>query len=177
MPWAFVFDMPRCERGCEQCVAIWWAFLTDMHMLRIEQCFTIWWALVIDMKFTQNSHLKQHIQTHTPAHTGEKPYKCSKCGQAFTKSDNLQRHRRTHTGEKPHECSDCGKTFTLSSIVWKTICGYTQEKNLTNAVFVVKGTFKRGVFRDLCDTCVTGEAGYLQCFVTPKNQWLLLLLR
>ena len=36
-------------------------------------------------------------------HTGEKPYHCSQCDNAFSNKTNLIKHMRTHTGDKPDE--------------------------------------------------------------------------
>ena len=48
-------------------------------------------------------------------HTGEKPFKCNICNNAFSRSSNLARHMRTHTGEKPYRCRSCDKAFTQAS--------------------------------------------------------------
>jgi uncharacterized Zn-finger protein len=34
-------------------------------------------------------------------HSGEKPYKCHVCDEAFTQSSTLTKHLRVHSGEKP----------------------------------------------------------------------------
>ena len=45
-------------------------------------------------------------------HTGEKPYLCKQCEEAFLQISNFKLHLRKHTGERPHTCSYCGKSFS-----------------------------------------------------------------
>nr|2YSP_A Chain A, Zinc finger protein 224 [Homo sapiens] len=33
--------------------------------------------------------------------TGEKPYKCEKCGKGYNSKFNLDMHQKVHTGERP----------------------------------------------------------------------------
>ena len=56
---------------------------------------------------------KTHLEIHTRAHTGVKPFACKEpaCGQRFSQLGNLKTHERRHTGERPYECDLCGKTF------------------------------------------------------------------
>ena len=48
-------------------------------------------------------------------HTDDKPYQCSLCGKAFSKTSNLKRHLRSHSGDKPYQCSECDKAFYETS--------------------------------------------------------------
>ncbi|KAK5134859.1 hypothetical protein LTR08_006091 [Meristemomyces frigidus] len=56
---------------------------------------------------------KTHLDIHTRAHTGVKPFLCKEptCGQRFSQRGNLMTHERRHTGERPYHCDVCGKTF------------------------------------------------------------------
>ena len=49
-----------------------------------------------------------HVYDHV---SGEKPYKCSHCGKAFSQSSNLITHCRKHSGFKPFTCNTCGRAF------------------------------------------------------------------
>ncbi|ELK27559.1 Zinc finger and SCAN domain-containing protein 4 [Myotis davidii] len=54
-------------------------------------------------------------QEEPPIHAEEKPFRCGRCGRAFSHRTNLRAHERIHPGAKPYACAQCGRTYRQSS--------------------------------------------------------------
>ncbi|EON65874.1 hypothetical protein W97_05116 [Coniosporium apollinis CBS 100218] len=76
---------------------------------------------------------KTHLEIHTRAHTGVKPFLCKEpsCGQRFSQLGNLKTHERRHTGERPYNCDVCGKTFAQRGNVRAHMIVHQQIKPFT----------------------------------------------
>lgn len=76
---------------------------------------------------------KTHLEIHTRAHTGVKPFVCKEptCGARFSQLGNLKTHERRHTGERPYHCDICGKTFSQHGNVRAHKIVHTSAKPFT----------------------------------------------
>lgn len=78
-----------------------------------------------DKVFNKSCYLTQHNKTF---HSGDKPFKCSRCGKRFSCENQYQEHHSKHAGEKPHKCDLCPKQFNHKTDLRRHMCLHTGQK-------------------------------------------------
>lgn len=62
--------------------------------------------------YSTRFNLKRHVET---IHQKKKKHQCSECLRWFASKQNLVEHIYTHTGDRPFECTICGQAFRQAS--------------------------------------------------------------
>ncbi|XP_077111450.1 uncharacterized protein LOC143767203 isoform X4 [Ranitomeya variabilis] len=73
------------------------------------------------------NNIKSRFLSYKRSHSGKKLFLCLKCGKYFKRKSDLVSHQKPHTGEKPFSCSECGKCFSEKKILVKHQRTHTGE--------------------------------------------------
>lgn len=82
-------------------------------------------CLACDKYFNRICYLTQHNKSF---HSGDKPFKCDRCGKRFHSEIRAKDHSKKHGGEKPHKCELCPKSFNHKTDLRRHICLHSGEK-------------------------------------------------
>ncbi|KAF5299371.1 hypothetical protein FQR65_LT09412 [Abscondita terminalis] len=78
-----------------------------------------------DKMFNKACYLTQHNKTF---HSGDKPFKCTRCGKRFSCEKQYQEHSSKHAGDKPYKCDLCPKQFNHKTDLRRHMCLHTGQK-------------------------------------------------
>ncbi len=55
--------------------------------------------------------------------TSKHMYRCNFCGKMCKHKNDMKKHVRVHTGERPYKCEKCGISFTQKQLITRHNCG------------------------------------------------------
>ncbi|XP_026482270.1 zinc finger protein 710-like [Ctenocephalides felis] len=61
--------------------------------------------------FAEPDQLKEHMVSHMPSQSKERPFECEICHKTFKLTKQLKAHMIAHSEERPFKCDVCHKTY------------------------------------------------------------------
>lgn len=85
----------------------------------VHKCFKC------DKIFNKACYLTQHNKSF---HSGDKPFKCERCGKRYSDDVSYEEHFSKHQGIKPFKCTECPKSFNHKTDLRRHMCLHSGEK-------------------------------------------------
>lgn len=82
-------------------------------------------CLECDKVFNKSCYLTQHNKT---CHSGDKPFKCQRCGKRFNCGASHEEHFAKHGNNKPFKCEVCPKAFNHKTDLRRHMCLHSGSK-------------------------------------------------
>ncbi|CAH0554532.1 unnamed protein product [Brassicogethes aeneus] len=86
---------------------------------------TVFDCEVCSKTFSKGSYLTQHRKA---CHSGDKPFKCKKCGKRFSSKEECDVHYQKHMGSKQFQCNYCEKQFNYKIDIRRDESLHTGQK-------------------------------------------------
>ncbi|KIW71771.1 hypothetical protein PV04_00008 [Phialophora macrospora] len=95
---------------------------------------------------------KQSAPPDSSSSAPEKRYRCTTCGQGFSRAEHLKRHQTRHTGAKPFSCVFCARDFSRKDRL-QTHYGHCQRRGDRD----VPNSIPKGRRPHACVTCISSK--------------------
>ncbi|KAJ2954481.1 hypothetical protein O0L34_g2760 [Tuta absoluta] len=93
--------------------------LVERNQLKKTAPATIHKCYECDKLFNKACYLTQHNKTF---HSGDKPFKCERCGKRFSDDVSYEGHYVKHAENKPFKCPECPKSFNHKTDLRRHMC-------------------------------------------------------